>query len=86
MKELQVRNLRISFKTNNGHVRAVRDISFDLEKGETSIVNANLQKVAMLLDTTTEELVLGYHPIQMNGKKLEDITGTYTSRISVLEN
>ena len=35
MKELQVRNLRISFKTNNGHVRAVRDISFDLEKGET---------------------------------------------------
>ena len=35
MKELEVRNLRISFKTNNGHVRAVRDISFDLEKGET---------------------------------------------------
>ena len=35
MKELQVRNLRISFKTNNGHVKAVRDISFDLEKGET---------------------------------------------------
>ncbi len=35
MKELEVRNLRISFKTNNGYVKAVRDISFDLEKGET---------------------------------------------------
>lgn len=35
MKELEVRNLRISFKTNHGYVKAVRDISFDLEKGET---------------------------------------------------
>jgi oligopeptide/dipeptide ABC transporter ATP-binding protein len=34
-KELQVRNLQISFWTNNGTVKAVRDISFDLEKGET---------------------------------------------------
>lgn len=34
-KELEVRNLQISFKTNNGTVKAVRDISFDLEKGET---------------------------------------------------
>jgi oligopeptide/dipeptide ABC transporter ATP-binding protein len=34
-KELEVRNLQISFWTNNGTVKAVRDISFDLEKGET---------------------------------------------------
>ncbi len=34
-KKLQVRNLRISFRTNNGKVQAVRDISFDLYKGET---------------------------------------------------
>lgn len=34
-KELEVRNLQISFKTNNGNVRAVRNISFDLDKGET---------------------------------------------------
>ena len=34
-KKLQVRNLRISFKTNAGKVQAVRDISFDLYKGET---------------------------------------------------
>ncbi len=34
-KALQVKNLQVSFKTNNGTVKAVRDISFDLEKGET---------------------------------------------------
>lgn len=57
----------------------------DLEKGETSIVNANLQKVAMLLDTTTEELVLGYRPIQMEGPGLEDIKDEYLGRVSILE-
>ena len=34
-KKLQVRNLRISFRTTGGKVQAVRDISFDLHKGET---------------------------------------------------
>lgn len=35
MAKLEVRNLSISFRTNNGAVRAVRDISFDLNEGET---------------------------------------------------
>lgn len=35
MKKLEVNNLKISFKTGNGKVQAVRDISFDLEQGET---------------------------------------------------
>ncbi len=34
-KILQVNNLTVSFKTDNGIVRAVRGVSFDLEKGET---------------------------------------------------
>ena len=34
-KKLQVKDLRISFRTSNGKVQAVRNISFDLEKGET---------------------------------------------------
>jgi oligopeptide/dipeptide ABC transporter ATP-binding protein len=34
-KELEVKNLQISFRTDDGTVKAVRDISFDLEKGET---------------------------------------------------
>ena len=33
--KLQVRNLRISFRTANGKVQAVRGIDFDLAKGET---------------------------------------------------
>ena len=34
-KKLEVRNLSISFHTNNGTVKAVRDISFTLNRGET---------------------------------------------------
>ena len=34
-KVLEVKNLRLSFRTNNGNVKAVRGISFDLEQGET---------------------------------------------------
>ncbi len=34
-KILEVKNLKISFRTSNGAVKAVRDISFDLEKGRT---------------------------------------------------
>ena len=32
---LEVKNLKVSFRTNNGTVKAVRDISFNLKKGET---------------------------------------------------
>ena len=34
-KILEVKNLTLSFRTNNGNVQAVRDISFSLEKGKT---------------------------------------------------
>ena len=34
-KILEVKNLKISFRTSSGILRAVRDISFDLEKGKT---------------------------------------------------
>ncbi len=33
--KLQVENLTVSFRTNQGKVHAVRDVSFDLHKGET---------------------------------------------------
>ena len=35
MAKLDVRNLTISFRTNNGAVRAVRNVSFSLNEGET---------------------------------------------------
>lgn len=34
-KVLEVKNLKIAFRTNGGTLKAVRDISFDLEKGKT---------------------------------------------------
>ena len=34
-KALEVKDLRLSFHTANGNVKAVRGISFDLYKGET---------------------------------------------------
>ena len=34
-KKLSVNNLVVSFRTPAGKVQAVRDISFDLNKGET---------------------------------------------------
>ena len=34
-KALEVKNLKISFKTDNGKVQAVRGVSFDLYRGET---------------------------------------------------
>ena len=34
-KKLEVKNLQISFRTQGGIVKAVRNISFDLQKGET---------------------------------------------------
>ncbi len=35
MAKLEVKHLTISFRTTNGAVRAVRDVSFNLEEGET---------------------------------------------------
>jgi oligopeptide/dipeptide ABC transporter ATP-binding protein len=37
-KKLEVRNLTVSFRTTGGKVQAVRDVSFDLYKGETLAV------------------------------------------------
>ena len=37
-KILEVSNLSVSFKTPNGIVKAVRDVSFDLAKGETLVI------------------------------------------------
>lgn len=57
----------------------------DLEKGNTSIVNANVMKIADLLGTSAEELVLGYLPVQAPGKVLEDMHAEYGGRISIME-
>ena len=57
----------------------------DLERGNTSIMNVHLLKIAELLETSSEELVLGYRPVQMPGKKLEDVQAEYSEKVMVLE-
>lgn len=57
----------------------------DLERGSTSIMNGNVLRLAELLNTSTEEIVLGYRPIQMPGKKLEEMKAEYSARIESLE-
>ena len=57
----------------------------DLERGSTSIMNGHFLRIAELFDTSTEELVLGYRPAQMPGKKLEEMQAEYDVRIENLE-
>ena len=42
-------------------------------------------KIAELLDTSAEELVLGYHPVQAADNTLEEMQTEYKGRISVME-
>jgi hypothetical protein len=48
-------------------------------------MNAHLLKIAELLETSSEELVLGYRPVQMPGKKLEDVQAEYSEKVMALE-
>ncbi len=57
----------------------------DLEKGRTNILNDNLHKIAELLNTSTEELVLGYQPVQSGGRQLEEVQAEYGGKLAVME-
>lgn len=57
----------------------------DLERGGTNMMNANLIRIAELLDTSLEELLLGYRPVQADGMRVEEVRAEYGGRISVME-
>ena len=57
----------------------------DFEKGSTSILNGNLHRIAALLDTSAEEIVLGYRPSQIEGANLQEVQEEYSGRIQSLE-
>ena len=57
----------------------------DLEKGGTSIMHGKVIKMAELLETSTEEIVLGYRPSQIESSTLEDVRAQYCSQIDTLE-
>ncbi len=57
----------------------------DIEKGNTSIINSHLLKIASFLDTPTEEIVLGYRPIQIDKGSLKEVQAEYSVKINILE-
>ena len=84
-----IRRMRKASRLTQEEMANKLDISLtayrDLEKGSTNIVNANVMKIAQLLDTSTEELVLGYRPVQTPVKILEDMRSEYGGRISAMQ-
>lgn len=57
----------------------------DLEKGSTSILNGNVYRIADLLETPAEEIVLGYRPSQAEGATLQEMQQEYSGRVETLE-
>lgn len=57
----------------------------DLEKGSTSILNSNVYRIADLLDTPAEEIVLGYRPSQAEGVALREMQQEYSGRVEILK-
>ena len=45
----------------------------NIETGDTKLINDNVDRIASLLDTTSEELVLGYTPSAKDSMKVNDI-------------
>ena len=84
-----IRKVRKARKLTQEELADRLDISLtayrDLEKGNTTIVNSNVIRLAELLDTTAEELVLGYRPVQAPGKLLEDVRTEYNGKIETME-
>ena len=84
-----IRKVRKARKLTQEELADRLDISLtayrDLEKGNTNIVNNNVIRLAELLDTTAEELVLGYRPVQAPGKLQEDVRTEYGGKIDTME-
>lgn len=57
----------------------------DLEKGSTSMMNANVARIAMLLNTSIEELLLGYRPVQMPERILKEEQEKYGNHIDTMK-
>ncbi len=84
-----IRKIRKSRKLTQEEMANMLDISLtayrDLEKGNTNIVNANLIRIANILDTSTEELVLGYRPVQSEGRQIKDVQAEYGGKMAIME-
>lgn len=95
-KLLEVKNLSVSFKTYIGEVKAVRDISYDISKGETLAVvgesgcgkTVSAKAILRLLNKSMTEigddseiLFTGKDILKMDNKKLSSFRGNEISMI-----
>ena len=63
-KKLEVKNLQISFRTQGGIVKAVRNISFDVKRGETlAIVGESGSGKSVLTKTFAGMLELHFYEV-----------------------
>lgn len=82
----KIRKQRKMTQEDMAHLLGISITAYrDLERGNTSIMNAHVLKIAELLETSTEEVVLGYRPVQMPGKRLEEMQAEYSDKINALE-
>ena len=58
----------------------------ELEKGSTNVVSQHIITMAELTNSSSEEIVLGYKPSQIdNSVRLQEREQEFTSRITTLE-
>lgn len=57
----------------------------DLEKGSTSLLNSNVHRIASLLETSAEEIVLGYRPAQIEGVDTRTLQEEYSGKLDLLK-
>ncbi len=84
-----IRRIRKSRRLTQEEMAHMMNISLtayrDLEKGRTSIVNEHVVRIAELLEVSTEEIVLGYRPVQATGRKIEDVQAEYGEKLTTLQ-
>ncbi len=57
----------------------------DLERGNTNMLNPHIPKIAEILGTSIEELILGYIPLSEDVKTLEDLEAKYQTKAKIRE-
>ena len=84
-----LKNLREDRRLTQESIALKADICLtsyrDLERGRTAIINRHIPKIVEILETSVEELLLGYKPEATDPHILEDITNEYGGQITVLE-
>lgn len=84
-----LQRLRKQKKLTQEEMAARLDISLtayrDIERGNTSIINNKVLKIPELLDTSIEEIVLGYEPSPADSETLKETRYEYSRRTEMLE-